>query len=310
MSELVSLVMPAWRPNADWLREAVEAALGQRDCSIEVLLIDDGSPHPVAELLGDFVDPRLRLIRKDHEGAAAARNAGVAAAGGDYLRFIDADDVIEADSTARLLSLSSGRDDVIAFGATLFCDQELRPLWKMTSDLDGDGVRACLLGRFTTRPHAFLFPRRVVELAGQWSEEIVVSEDWDFVLRALEHGLLRGTDQIATLYRRHAGGLTADPAEGIRGAEQVVERYFQRHPEQRGTSLERRARARALAHAGRLYLSRGKVGRGVASLLRAGVRDPAAIGVEVAQGAPAVAASVRRLGRTLLGRSLDRPSCS
>ena len=75
MSKLVSLVMPAWRPHAAWLREAVEGALGQRDCQVEVLLIDDGSPHPVAELLGDFVDPRLRLIRKGHEGAAAARNA-------------------------------------------------------------------------------------------------------------------------------------------------------------------------------------------------------------------------------------------
>ena len=294
-TELISLVMPVWRPRPDWLRESVAGALAQRGCRIEVIVVDDGSPQPAEQHLRSFDDQRLRVVRTEHGGAAHARNVGIEASAGGFLRFIDSDDVIEVDSTKALLALTEGRDDVIAFGATMFCDQDLRPIWKMTSEVEGDAVEACLLGRFTTRPHAFLFPRRIVELAGGWSSGLTVSEDWDFVLRALEHGRVRGTSSVATLYRRHPGGATADPAEGMRGAEQVIERYFERHPDRRGTRLERKARARALAHGGRVYASHGHPAEGIARLARAARMDPRAVWVEFAQALPAAAARGRRL---------------
>jgi glycosyltransferase involved in cell wall biosynthesis len=291
---LVSLVMPAWKPRPDWLRQAVGGALAQRGCRVELLVVDDGSPEPVAELLSAFDDPRLRTMRIDHAGATIATNAGMAAARGDFLRFIDADDVIDPDSTARLLDLTGGRDDVIAYGATMFCDEQLRPLWKMTSDVEGDGVRACLLGRFTARPHAFLFPRRVIEATGEWATDLAVSYDWDFILRALEHASVRSTDAVATYYRRHPSGATANSAEGERGARYVIDHYFQRHPDQRGTRLERQARGRMLAHIGRVYATHRRPGKAIAKLARAASLDPGAVWFEVSQGLPAAAAYGRR----------------
>jgi glycosyltransferase involved in cell wall biosynthesis len=298
-SPQVSLVMPVWRPRPDWLRESVTAALAQGGSSVELVVVDDGSPDPVAELLSGFDDDRLRVERVEHAGASAARNAGMDAAEGDLVRFIDADDVITPASTATLASLNSGHDDVIAYGATMFCDERLRPLWTMTSRVQGDATEACLLGRFTTRPHAFLFPRAVIERSGRWSTEMTVSEDWDFILRALEHGSVRGTDEVVTLYRRHESGMTGDPAEGERGAELVIERYFERHPERRGTVLERRARARLLAHAGRVYGTHGRRTVGMRKLLAAARLDPIAVGTEVRQALPALAGSARGALRRL-----------
>jgi glycosyltransferase involved in cell wall biosynthesis len=294
MSEaLVSLIMPAWRPRSDWLHQAVNAALGQNDCRIELVVVDDGSPEPVAELLSDLEDSRLRVIRIQHGGASAARNAGIAEAEGAYLRFIDTDDMIAAESTAHLLGLMDGREEVLAYGATLFCDEELRPLWKMTSDVQGDALIPCLLDRFTTRAHAFVFPRQVIDRNGEWSTEIVVSEDWDFILRALEHASVQGTHETATFYRRHPGGVTADLEEAARGAEQVVDGYFERHPEQRGTPLEHKARARLLARTGRTYVTHGEVAKGLRRLASAGVRDPGSLAVEVVQGIPALKGRLR-----------------
>jgi glycosyltransferase involved in cell wall biosynthesis len=304
---LVSLVMPVWQPNPDWLREAVDAALGQRGCEIELVAVDDGAPEPIDNLFPE--DPRLRLVRAEHGGASIARNVGIRQSRGNYIRFIDADDVIAPDSTAELLGLTEGRDDVIAYGATVFCDEELHPIWKMTSEVEGDGVRACLLGRFTARPHAFLFPRRVIEATGDWDPEIRVNHDWDFVLRALEHATLRGTTAVATYYRRHSGGVTSMTEEGLRGPEQVVDRYFERHPEQRGTSLERLARARALAHQGRVYATNRHPAKAIATLGRAAARDPRSVWPEVAQALPAALAH----GRRLLGlkpRQLPEPPSS
>lgn len=299
---VVTLVMPAWRPRRDWLRGAVDAALFQSDCEIELIVVDDGSPEPVEGLLSDANHPRLRVLRIERGGEAKARNAGIAAARGDYLRFIDADDEIVPESTARLVKLVGGRDDVIAYGATMFCDENLKPLWRMTSRVQGEAVEACLLGRFTTRPHAFLFPRRVIERTGEWNPEFRVSGDWDFILRALEHGTVRGTTDVATLYRRHSGGITADLDAGERGARMVVDRYFERHPEQRGTRLQERAEARLLAHVGRIHATHGRRRQGLREMASAAKLDPRAVSVELAQAVPALGGVARRLRRRA-GRS-------
>jgi Glycosyl transferase family 2 len=294
---LVSMVMSAWCPRPEWLEEAVRCALAQIGCAIELVLIDDGSPIPVADLLGGLDDPRMRVVRIEHGGVAHARNAGIAEARGEYLRFIDADDVIAPTSTSLLLGLCEGRDDVIAYGATLFCDENLRPLWKMTSEVEGDGVTECLLGRFQTRVTALLFPRQVIELTGVFDQDFEVSADWDFILRALEHAPVRGTGSVASLYRRHPGGVTANPAAGAQAAERVTARYFERHPEQRGTALERKARARTLAHAGRVYATHRRPGKAISRLARAARLDPGAVWIEVAQGLPRLAARGRRVLR-------------
>src|SRR5262245_32154792 len=117
--------MPVWRPRPDWLRVSVAGALSQRGCRIELIVVDDGSPQPAEQHLASFDEPRLRVIRTEHSGAAHARNVGIEASAGDFLRFIDSDDVIEGGSTKALLVLTEGRDDLIAYGATVFCDQDL-----------------------------------------------------------------------------------------------------------------------------------------------------------------------------------------
>jgi glycosyltransferase involved in cell wall biosynthesis len=239
---LVSLVMPAWNPRPEWLREAVSSALAQQGCAIELIVVDDGSETPVADLLSDVDDPRLRVLRLPHGGASRARNAAIEEAGGDCFRFVDCDDVIADDSTAHLLELMDGNER-IAYGATLVCDESLRPYSRIESTLQGSAAESCLLNRFDTTIHSLLFPRSVIEQIGPWEPSIVVSEDWDYALRAFERVPVRGDTRVATYYRMHPGMNSLDVVEGIRGYRFVVDRYFDRHPEQRGGRLHRRADA-------------------------------------------------------------------
>lgn len=286
--------MAAWRPRPDWLRDAVDAALSQTYRNVELLVVDDGSPEPVAPLLASFDDPRLRVIRIEHGGVSRARNAGIAEFRGDFLRYLDADDVAVADSTERLVRLTGGGDHVITYGATAVCDDALRHRWTMTANVQGDAVRACLLGEFPVRPFALLFPRWVVEQAGPWDEESTVSEDWDWILRALELAPVAGGQEILVHYRKHASSATRDVAAGDRGARRVVDRYFERHPGQRGTELERRARARLDVVAARVLLSRRRPLEALPRLFRGVARDPRALWPELEQGWPALVASLRR----------------
>ena len=272
---LVSLVMAAWNPNPQWLREAVASALAQTGCRVELVVVDDGSEVPVSELLEDLVDDRLRVLRVPHGRVARARNAGVEVAGGDWFRFIDCDDVILADSTAHLLALAGGDDRVITYGATLVCDELLRPLSTIATDTQGWVAEACLLNRFATTVHSLLYPRSVVDEVGPWEPSIVVSQDWDYALRAFERAPVRGDRRIATRYRLHERMNSRNVPEGIRGYRLVVDRYFQRHPEQRGGRLQRRAEA--LYHlfaATQLATSLHRYRAAVAELGRALTRDP------------------------------------
>ena len=264
---VVSFVMPARQPRRDWLEAAVTSVLSQEDCDVELLVVDDGSPEPVERVLEGIDDPRLRVLRVDHGGISHARNAGIAEATGEHFRFIDADDVLEPGSTARLVRLAGEEPGgAIAYGATLNCDEELRPLNAMRSDLEGWIVEDCLLYRFDVRCLSMVFPRRVVEAVGAWDPTLRQCQDWDFVLRACEHAPVRGEPAIATFYRRHGGAQTSNLAASLDYERLVVDRYFERHPEQVGTRLERRARAQLLRVRATAY---GTLGKGRSAQLQA-----------------------------------------
>jgi glycosyltransferase involved in cell wall biosynthesis len=269
--------MPAWKPRQDWLLRAVRAALGQVDCDVELIVVDDGSPQEVAGLLTAVEDPRLRCHRIPHGGEAAARNAGFAIARGELIRFVDADDALEARSCARLAAVNAGRDDLIAYGDTMQCDASLRPLWRMAERVSGHVLERALRGDFNVRIFSLLFPRAVVEASGGWDETLGLGTDWDFILRTLEHAQVRGDGEIATYYRRHEASLTGqqrDSAEALNAA--IVDRYFDRHPEQRGTRVERRARASVHALGARVNLTQRRPALALRSLARAIRLDPAA----------------------------------
>lgn len=242
-SPLVSLIMPVWEPRPEWLRAAVASALGQTGCAIELIVVDDGCERPVAELLSDVDDDRLRVLRVPHGRVSRARNAGMEIARGAWFRFVDCDDVIVLDSTAHLLELAGGDDRVVVYGSTLVCDEHLRPLSTIETTAQGRVAELCLLNRFDTTIHSLLFPRRIVEEIGPWEPAIVVSQDWDYALRALEVADARGDRRVATHYRTHDAMNSRDARKGIEGYRLVVERYFERHPDARGGALERRARA-------------------------------------------------------------------
>ncbi|HWH06465.1 MAG TPA: glycosyltransferase [Gaiellaceae bacterium] len=296
----VSFVMPAWKPSPAYIRRAVASVLREPGVDVELVVVDDGSPEPVAGMLAGIADARLRIIRVEHGGVSRARNAGTAAVSGDYVRFVDADDVLVPGGTARLLRHAAGADDVIGYGATLVCDEALRPVWTMKTSVQGDAVVACLLGLFLVRPFSLLFPRRVLEATGDWDPGFTVAEDWDFVLRAVEHAAVRGDKEPVTLYRRHPASATADLAAGERGAYRVVERYFERHPDQRGTRLERRARGRIEAQAARVLLTHGSVRPALRRLRRS---DPVSVVQELRQAPLALAGKIRH--RLRPGPSLE-----
>lgn len=89
---LVTVVVPSYN-GALYVREAIQSALHQTHPPLEVLVVDDGSTDGTPEIVRTIGDIRVRLIEQPNGGVAAARNTGVAAASGEFIAFLDQDDV-------------------------------------------------------------------------------------------------------------------------------------------------------------------------------------------------------------------------
>src|SRR4051812_3217208 len=99
----VSVVIATYN-HGRYLREAIDSALAQTHPPLEVIVVDDGSTDDTAEILQTY-GGRIRAMRQANAGVAAARNAGLAAASGRYVGFLDSDDVWAPDKLARQLAV-------------------------------------------------------------------------------------------------------------------------------------------------------------------------------------------------------------
>lgn len=104
MNDLISVIVPIYRVEA-LLPRCVDSILSQTHSNLEVILVDDGSPDGCGAICDRYarLDPRVRVIHQENGGLAAARNAGLAVAQGDFLGFVDSDDRIAPDMYETLL---------------------------------------------------------------------------------------------------------------------------------------------------------------------------------------------------------------
>lgn len=93
--KLLSVIIPVYKVEP-YLRECVDSVLAQSYSHLEVILVDDGSPDGCPAMCDEYAlrDSRVRVIHQTNQGLSAARNAGIDAAHGDYIAFVDSDDYI------------------------------------------------------------------------------------------------------------------------------------------------------------------------------------------------------------------------
>jgi len=117
MSVTISVVIPAYNA-ARWLQAAVESVLAQSLQAIEIVVVDDGSTDDIAELCRTF-GSRVRYVRRENGGLSAARNTGVAHTSGDWLLFLDADDVLVPGALEALARTAESTVAGVVYGFVL-----------------------------------------------------------------------------------------------------------------------------------------------------------------------------------------------
>ena len=191
MSPLVSVLIPCFNAERH-IGETLNSVLGQTWPNIEVIVVDDGSTDQSLSEVRRF-GQRVRLISQQNKGVCSARNAALEAADGEFIQFIDADDLIDADKIAlqmnRLVdhprSVASsewGRfyrePEETLFGPEANWEDCLPIEWLVRSRAEGRGMMF---------PAIWLAPRPVLEAAGPWNEALSRSgtDDGEYFTRVV-----------------------------------------------------------------------------------------------------------------------------
>ena len=125
----VSVVIPVYNVER-YLGECLDSILGQTLKNIEVLCVDDGSTDGSSKILAEYaaMDARVKLFKTEHVGAFRAREVGVGAATGEYIHFMDADDLLDAAAFDALCATCDRENlDQIVFSSSVFCEEDVPP---------------------------------------------------------------------------------------------------------------------------------------------------------------------------------------
>lgn len=192
MAELVSILIAAY--NAEkWISETIQSALDQTWPDKEIIVVDDGSTDNTLLAAGRFEAAGVRIIRQGNRGASAARNAALGHARGDYIQWLDADDLLAPDKIERQLEdparegnpriLLSGpvgtfyyRTSKAKFVINPCLQQDLHPVDWMLFKL-GMGAWQC--------PHNWLVSRELTAIAGPWDERLSLDDDGEYFARIM-----------------------------------------------------------------------------------------------------------------------------
>ncbi len=195
MPDLVSILIPAYNAEA-FLADTVRNAQNQSWPRKEIIVVDDGSPDRTFEVAKRFESGSVKVVRQENGGAPAARNTALSLAQGDYIQWLDADDLLHPEKISKQLQGSHSGAESLTFltcsWGKFFFDttrakftrdalwQDLGPIeWIVTKFADNVWMN----------PAVWLVSRKLTDLAGPWDNSLARSgdDDGEYVSRLVGH---------------------------------------------------------------------------------------------------------------------------
>lgn len=235
---LVSVIIPLYNSEKH-LRETLHSIYDQHYQNIEVIIVDDGSTDRSYEVAAAAKNERTALIKQANKGASAARNVGLSLAKGDYIQFIDADDLLSRDKIKLQVEALEPHQTRLAVCSTVhFPDGQMHTTEKpspheesfLFNDDDPLHFLINLMGGFSPTGsmipiHSWLVPKKVIELAGKWNEGLSMDDDGEYFCRVV----LNSTGIIKTdgfcYYRRSPLNSSLSSQTNLKSYESMLQSY-------------------------------------------------------------------------------------
>ena len=245
---VVSVVIAAYNARRT-LAETLDSLLAQTFKDFEAIVVDDGSTDDTAALAASTGDHRVRVVRQANAGVSAARNRGAVDARGEFLSFLDSDDLWTPDKlAAEVAALRADPAAGLAYTWTRFIDRDGLPLpWTATANAEGMVRDQLLLGCFLANGSSIMVRRSAFEAVGGYEPSLRTAEDWDFYLRIAERYPFVCVPALNVLYRIDPRSKSFDLRPHETANLRVIERAFANEREER-RPLKRTALANLYRH--------------------------------------------------------------
>jgi glycosyltransferase involved in cell wall biosynthesis len=221
---MISVIIPTYNRRA-LLSETLSSVFAQTEAAGDVIVVDDGSADGTAEYLQS---QRVTVIRQPHSGLpSVARNAGLARARGEFVAFLDSDDVWEPDALAALrAALEAAPTAGFAFCDYIYfsdagerADSHLSAAHKRSGDIFEPLLEMCFIV-----PGSLLIRREAIQAVGEFDPCCRMSEDWDYWLRLAARFEEVYVDRRLVRMRAHSGNRSYEPGGEVYACNKVVSR--------------------------------------------------------------------------------------
>jgi glycosyltransferase involved in cell wall biosynthesis len=258
---LVSIVTPAFNAGK-FICETIQSVRAQTFANWELIVVDDGSTDDTQKAVEPFLtDPRIRLLCQINLGVSLARNAALRVSKGEWIAFLDADDVWFPEKLAQQLSAVELKPAANLVFTNYFIwdgDRDLELRFKNASKFPADQLERRLIFHNLFGMSSVLVRRSVLEEAGEFDQTVAPAEDWDIWLRIADKGLRAvGIDKALLRYRVWNGNASKNSLRLMQSNVRILQKALQRPVNKH----RQRDYARALQIAcGNLELARASAG--------------------------------------------------
>ncbi len=230
--KLVSVIIPVYNVEK-YIAATIQSVIDQTYTNFELLIVDDGSPDKSLEICQQFTDKRIKIIRQKNHGVCAARNTGIRNAQGEYLAFLDADDLWLPEKLEKHVEHLENSPLVgVSFSRSAFIDEMGKPLGIYQMPKLKDITPALIICRNPIGNGSAPVLRREVLTAIKsdggcyFDEQLRHFEDVECWLRiALQtHWQIEGIPQPLTLYRVNSQGASTNFTKQIEDLEKVLQK--------------------------------------------------------------------------------------
>ncbi len=206
----VSVVMPAYNAG-QFIAEAIESVLAQTFGDFELIVVDDGAIDDTCNVVARFSDARVRYFYQENRERSAARNAGIRAARGEYVAFLDADDTWLPEKLARQVAHMDEHPEVGLVYCAAYKVRGGRVSSQMKARFRGNVVRPLLTvdNIIAGSASAVMVRRDVLDCVGGFDEGRIIFEDWDLWLRIAMHYTVDFVSEALACVRVHSGSTQA-----------------------------------------------------------------------------------------------------
>lgn len=205
---LVSVIIPTYN-RCQLVQEAIDSVLVQTHPHYELIVVDDGSTDGTGDVLQTRYAGKIIYIWQENQGESAARNYGISAARGEYIAFLDSDDLWLPEKLSRQVSVLENNPDVGA----VFCQAwhidgngqrlDLQPLGFNSVPADFDLDTLLMRNRIPAGASTGMIRSSIFEKIGTFSQDIRYGEDWDLWLRISANSSIILIPEPLVSYRQH-----------------------------------------------------------------------------------------------------------